>query len=60
MFANVPAEMYNQYADNNEPLDDPNTRGDNQAPVYPRNQPSQQQSVPIEDSFPIASAIPNK
>jgi|LQAB01.1.fsa_nt_gi hypothetical protein len=50
MFANVPG-INNHHDDNNEPLEDPNTRGDNQAPVYQRNHPSQQQFVPIGDSF---------
>jgi hypothetical protein len=50
--------FFNQPANGNEELYDPNTRGDNQAPVYPRNPLNQQPVFTTEDSFTIVSAIP--
>jgi len=51
---------FNQPANGNEVLYDPDTRGDDQEPVYPINQPSQQQQQPepTEDSFMVVSATP--
>jgi hypothetical protein len=54
--------FFNQPANGNEVLYDPDTRGDDQEPVYPINQPSQQQQqpepAPTEDSFMVVSATP--
>ncbi|KAA6360389.1 MAG: hypothetical protein EZS28_044084, partial [Streblomastix strix] len=52
------AGFFSQPVNDDDVLDDHNSRGDNYQPVYPRNQP-RQQTVVEEDSFQAVSAIPN-